>query len=350
MIINDKYEIISKVGDGRFSTCWEALNKENNEIVVIKIQKKIDEKHTEQMKKEIGFYKTLENGCENIVKMLDNFIYKGDNSIETYCIVFEKMDKTLFDLLEESETGLQLNLVKDLTKQLVNGLSYLHSKGIIHTDLKPENILIKLLENDDSENSKYKLVITDLGNATSNELDSFTESTLEYNSPEFILDSEFNDKVDIWSLGCIVFEMLTNNYLFDVRSYLNSIYNIDSDSDSESSCSDSSSSTSSEDTYLENNMYLNLCQRTLGEIPLYTVRNSNNFDMYFNKNGSFKSFIKIAKQKSILNTLTFDYNFDRNVAEEVEEFIKPMLNFDIKKRCSSQDLLNSEFYLKETSE
>lgn len=338
MILNDKYTVKRKIGEGEFSTCWEA--SVDDTLVVIKVQKINNDKNTARFEKEIELFNILNNENENVIKMIDNFVHKTDTGIESQCIVFEKMDTDLWELIEESETGLEVSIVKDLCRQIIDGIRFLHSKNIVHTDLKPDNILIKKKENG------YKAVITDLGNARMRSEGKFIESVLEYNAIEFVLNGEQTEKVDIWSIGCMVFEMLTNNYLFDVRSYLNSIYDYDlssSDSDDTVEYSNSDSESESEDDFLKNKMYLNLCVSTLGDIPLYCIRNTEDFDTYFNKNGLLKSPIKILKQKSIYKTLVFDYNFEPDIAKQIEEFILPMLNYDYKKRSNAAQVLESKF-------
>lgn len=98
--------------------------------------------------------------------------------------------------------------IKWFTYQLFSGLAFLHSHNIIHRDIKPENILV---------NKDQCLKITDFGLARSFSLHATyttTVVTLWYRSPELLLQCDYNSSVDIWSAGCIVYEMFTREALF----------------------------------------------------------------------------------------------------------------------------------------
>ena len=161
--------------------------------------------------------------------------------------------------------GVPLSLVKPIVRQLLSGLDYMHHCGVIHTDLKPENILVNLecpetlIEQDYGCSSKQLLAkltsssttsstssasstssrcpiscskplcgiekikenigikIADLGNATYSHIH-FTNQiqTRQYRSPEIILQHKtWGASTDLWSVGCIIFELITGDYLFD---------------------------------------------------------------------------------------------------------------------------------------
>ena len=464
IINNGKYKILKKIGSGRFSTCWEAevlmqeggssnesLN-ESPETVAVKIQRNKRD-YLEMAEDEIKYYKLLDNTCENVLQLKDYFTEQGGD----ICMVFEKMDKTLLHLIEESKKGLPLEQVKDIIKQILKGIDYLHKNGIVHTDLKPENILVK--ENSDGS---LKVCISDLGNAClfkdiqrryklgkqniieryeelredhkiirlkellskdanevsigarkgdniidpdtnevsngksesiltvkerqeiqrlekhkdvrefrrldkTDEVKEFKEleikvmdsiGTTEYNSVEAIIGADYGYPTDIWSVACVMFECLTNDYLFDPHSFCDNSSdtdsNDDSDSDVDMSDNDSDSDSDSDSDYdsesddeenriLIDQMHLWLMTRTLGEIPKYVSRRGDFAEDFFNKAGNIKRMPQFLKEKSISYILNYDYDFDLEDAKKVEEFMLPMLTYDAEKRISAEKALESEF-------
>ena len=167
---------MQKLGWGHFSTAWLAKDTKYNTYVAIKIQKSaqqyIDaaydeveilqelEKHNfdEEWVKSVKEYwkdqpEKLKNGVERdhsqIVQLLNSFIYHGQNG-KHFCMVFEIMGVTLLEIIKRyNYKGIPLPYVREITKQILIGLDFLHRMcGIIHTDLKPENVLVCLSQNE----------------------------------------------------------------------------------------------------------------------------------------------------------------------------------------------------------
>lgn len=88
--------------------------------------------------------------CERIVRLLNHFTIRGVNGVHT-CLVFETLGCSLYKLIVKNNfQGLPIKMVKSITRQVLQGLYYLHTKcGIIHTDIKPENILLCLNNSDE---------------------------------------------------------------------------------------------------------------------------------------------------------------------------------------------------------
>jgi serine/threonine protein kinase len=99
--------------------------------------------------------------------------------------------------------------------QILDGLDFLHSKNVIHFDIKPENILLDELE---------RIKLGDLGLARNFKSMSSTSSfvgTIPYMSPEVIKqESGIDYKTDIWSFGCVLYEMITLKMLFENKSLM----------------------------------------------------------------------------------------------------------------------------------
>ena len=175
-VLLNRYIIMQKLGWGHFSTAWLAKDTKYNTYVAIKIQKSaqqyIDaaydeveilqelEKHNfdEDWIKSVKEYwkdqpEKIKNGVERdhsqIVQLLNSFIYHGQNG-KHFCMVFEIMGVTLLEIIKRyNYKGIPLPYVREITKQILIGLDFLHRMcGIIHTDLKPENVLVCLSKNE----------------------------------------------------------------------------------------------------------------------------------------------------------------------------------------------------------
>ncbi len=171
---------------------------------------------------------------EFILKYLDSFYIEERSDKIYYLITQYYPDKTLHHLIRRKlaiNEPFNSDELKELSKQLLNGINYLHSVNIIHRDIKPGNIFINGLN----------LVIGDLGHAkhfkisVSNRVSKFSAAygTDAYNAPESD-DQDYSSKIDIWSFGCVLFEMIKLRRLFDQktkRDLNNRIYNFDPEKD-----------------------------------------------------------------------------------------------------------------------
>ena len=223
-IYKNRYVVVKKLGWGHFSTVWLAKDKQTETHVAIKIVKSA-QNYTEAALDEIELLNSVtQHDPDNrsyVVKLLDNFTHVGPHG-KHVVMVFEVLGKTILDLIEKNYNGINLKVVKSITKQILIALDFLHTKcKIIHTDLKPENILLvePFHVNEAGtvifENNVTNIKIADLGNGCWIDKH-FTSDiqTRQYRSPEVIIGAPYDTSADIGSLGCIVFELATGDLLF----------------------------------------------------------------------------------------------------------------------------------------
>jgi serine/threonine-protein kinase SRPK3 len=145
-----KYTIVRKLGWGHFSTVWLSRDNATGKHVALKVVRSAAH-YTETALDEIKLLKKVVDankdhpGRAHVVSLLDSFNHKGPNGVHV-CMVFEVLGENLLGLIKRwNHRGIPMPLVKQITKQVLLGLDYLHREcGIIHTDLKPENVLIEI--------------------------------------------------------------------------------------------------------------------------------------------------------------------------------------------------------------
>ncbi|XP_062441890.1 SRSF protein kinase 3-like [Rhea pennata] len=254
-VFNMRYQALHKLGCGAFATVWLCHDTRRKKHVAVKVPRS-GESFAEAAQDEVALLRCVssmkkkDRAGENIVCLLDDFRMMGENGFHI-CLVFEVLGPSLRSLMGNyADQGLPLPFVKKSLQQVLAGLHFLHKCcRIIHTDIKPENILLyagdKTLQKflydivdssqrtdlglkgpggdlgnrlEHSDLMSIEVKIADLGSACwtykpfSKEI-----QTQPYRALEVLLGLGYGTPADIWSTGCLAFEMATGQCLFDPR-------------------------------------------------------------------------------------------------------------------------------------
>jgi len=228
--VNDRYEILSTLGEGTFGKVVKVKDHEKEEYVAMKIIKNIH-KYREAAKLEINVLQKLNakdpQGKHLCVRMFDCFNYFGH-----MCLTFEILGESVFDFLKgNGYVGYPLEQVRHISYQLAYAVKFLHDHHLTHTDLKPENILFVTCDwsSEYCPNTKRtirrmrdtRVKLIDFGSATFDwEHHSSVVSTRHYRPPEVILELGWSHPCDVWSTGCIIFELYQGHTLFQTHDNL----------------------------------------------------------------------------------------------------------------------------------
>jgi len=197
-----RYEVLEFLGRGTFGQVVKCWKHGTNEIVAIKILKN-HPSYARQGQIEVSILTRLsmEEAEEfNYVRAFECFTHKSHT-----CIVFEMLELNLYDFLKNNKfCPLKLKYIRPIMQQVLTALSKLKQLGLIHADLKPENIMMV-----DPSRHPYRVKVIDFGSAShvSKAVPSTYLQSRYYRAPEIILGLPFNERIDMWSLGCVAAEL-----------------------------------------------------------------------------------------------------------------------------------------------
>lgn len=272
-----------------------------------------------------------------------------------YCLAITHYPACLYDLLDHHDGLLDISIAKKVFGQICRGVAFIHSAGVVHGDLKTDNIMLTIMPSDITSFDAPIIGIVDFNHSVV--VDTCTDwtacGTQEYTAPERLLEAElpYDYSTDIWSLGCIFYELITGCDLFT----------LDDDSDSEetdtteSGSSDSnngdtdtmaiddseSDTESSYDGFDFDITYAHLLgiYQLLGKPPQRLIDNGK---MFYSKRGYLK-FNSETRPVNLREVLHVVHEFPQNIADSVTEFLLRMIKYEPTERDTAMKLLESRF-------
>jgi dual specificity tyrosine-phosphorylation-regulated kinase 2/3/4 len=202
-----RYEVKELLGCGTFGHVFHCFDFKRRIEVAVKIirNKPLYRKAGDHENKILHELATADpNDVNCIIKKLRSFEFRGH-----LCLVFELLSLNLYQFLHKHNfQGVSIPLIRRIAVQLFMALKTVHSVGIIHCDLKPDNVLLKF-------ENKSSIKVIDFGSACQegNKVFDYIQSRF-YRAPEVVIDAGYGKAIDIWSVGCILFELLTGSPLF----------------------------------------------------------------------------------------------------------------------------------------
>lgn len=320
-----RYTLEHKLGWGHFSTVWASTRavKGGNMEVAVKIIKS-HRKYTEMADDEIQIFRRISrvspSGHPHLIRLVESFSYKDANGLHR-CLVFQCQGPNLYRLIrEEYQSGIPLNSLKRIGSQFYQALFFLHHNcNLIHTDLKPENLLLTKNSNP-SDPTTWRLVLSDLGNVDEpkHAKDSYsTVQTRHYRSPEVILRHGFDYMADIWSAGCVMFELATGTLLFEPESG---------------------------DGFKKSEDHLAMMISFLGPIPLsFLERNHRTHEQYFNTKNQLRC-ARVQPGFSLESLLEDQHGWESKLAREFAAFLSNQLKWTPKARSRAGEILKHAWF------
>lgn len=206
--LTSRFILNHEIGKGSFSNVYKAYDNVSHSLLAIKAIKN-NKKIKNASLNEIDILSKLKNKKENNILEL-----YGHFNLNNHLFIVSKLYSINMKEYMSKNTLQHVTIFK-LYKQLLSALTCLETNNIVHRDLKPENILFK-----DSNYNSIVLIDFSLSqkqNSTCYDCN-YIVQTIPYRAPEIYLETNYDTRLDIWSLGCILYEMYYNTILFNCNT------------------------------------------------------------------------------------------------------------------------------------
>jgi len=213
--VPQRYQMLTPVGSGAYGQVCSAVDtKMHVKVAIKKLARPFQSAvHAKRTYRELRMLKHMNH--ENVIGLLD--VFHPSTSLDDFqqiYLVTHLMGADLNNIVRTQK--LSDDHVQFLVYQILRGLKYIHSAGIIHRDLKPSNIAV-------NEDCELKILDFGLARPTENEMTGYV-ATRWYRAPEIMLNwMHYNQTVDIWSVGCIMAELLTGRTLFPGTDHIHQL-------------------------------------------------------------------------------------------------------------------------------
>ncbi|KAI8989542.1 kinase-like domain-containing protein [Pilobolus umbonatus] len=230
------YIILHKIGHGSFATVYKAKHKDTQQTVAIKsvLKSRLTKKLLENLESEISILTSIRHRhivgliecqkTESHIYLVMEYCSLGDLSVYIKEIRGSKATRG-------SAGGLPENVVRHFLKQLANALQFLRSKNLVHRDIKPQNLL--LIPSSDPHALPI-LKVADFGFARFLPNASLAETLCGsplYMGPEILSHQKYDAKADLWSVGSVLYEMITGKTPFRAENHLDLLKKIQDNND-----------------------------------------------------------------------------------------------------------------------
>ncbi|XP_019105926.1 serine/threonine-protein kinase AFC2 isoform X3 [Beta vulgaris subsp. vulgaris] len=300
------------------------------EVVAVKIIRSIKKYRDAAMieidvLEQLGRHNRHGNGCVQIRNWFD---YRNH-----ICIVFEMLGPSLFDFLRKNNyRSFPVDLVREIGRQLLECVAFMHELRLVHTDLKPENILfisseyVKIPDNKGTLRDGKRLPkscaikVIDFGStAHGTQVHNYIVSTRHYRAPEVILGLGWSYPCDLWSVGCILAELCSGEALFQTH---------------------------------ENLEHLAMMERVLGPVPDHMLRRADRHAEKYIRRGrlnwpegatsreSIKAVLKLPRLQNLVMQ-----HVDHSAGDLID-LLQGLLHYDPTMRITAREALRHPFFTK----